>query len=191
MALVVKGYYASNTPNANGNYVEIRARQPGFLAWILSLLKIDPTIVMLVTYNELVYQATTLAGYQKTLVTTGSISSSFYGYHRPIRQTIYIFAFFVMLGFFAERSGSLLAAFLLLVVGAGIAALYYAFNKHVQIGFSEVNGRDYAMVLKRSVIENVEINEDQMKFVADIISTVLRENRNMGNIGAAPLARSA
>ncbi len=39
----------------------------------------------------------------KTLITTGSISSSFYGYHRPIKQTIWIFAFFVMLGLGADR----------------------------------------------------------------------------------------
>jgi hypothetical protein len=185
MTLVVKHFYASTTPNAEGHYVEIAARQSGVWAWILALLKIDPTFLMQVSYNEIVYQATTLAGYRKTLITTGSVSSSFYGYHKPIKEALILLGVFLLMGYGAAKGDSFLAAVLLVLIGVVVAGVYYFLNKKLSIGFSEINGDDYGMLIKRSVIENTEINEEQMKLVADIISTVLRENRNIGNAAAS------
>jgi len=185
MALVVKKFYADTTPNSAGNYVEIEARQSGLIAWVLSLLQIDPTFFMQVSYNEIVYQATTLAGYRKTLITTGSVSSSFYGYHKPIKEALIIVGLSLFFGYSLGKSDNVLAGLFLVLIGLIVAVIYYFLNKKLSIGFSEINGDDYGLLLKRSVIENTEINEEQMKFVADIISTVLRENRNIGNASAS------
>jgi hypothetical protein len=184
MALVVKHFYADSKPNENGNYVEIAARESGLITWFLALIKIDPTYMMFVSYNEVMYQSSNFTGYKKIRVTTGSISSSFYGYYKPWKAAATIFSLFFMASIGIGQAGSIMTALITLLVGFLIAAVYYFLNKELLIGFSEVNGDRYSMVIKRSVIENKEISEVQLKLVTEIISTILKENRNLGKVGS-------
>lgn len=176
MALVVKRWYADTKPNENGNYVEIAAREPGFFAWLLSLFKIDPSFFLNIGYDQVTFEKSNFIGYKKTVITTENISSSFYGYHKPWVKALTIFSVFLGIGAaFADSSAG--TAFVIFVIGLLISVIYYFLNKELMIGFSEMNGDNYALVLKRSVIENKEINEKQMELVIDIILTLIRENK--------------
>ena len=132
----------------------------------------------------MVYQASSLSGYRKTILTTGSVSSSFFGYYKPWKAASAILSFFVV---FALAVGEVkpFAGMILFLIGVGVAAAYYYLNKELLIGVSEINGDDYSLVIKRSVIEGQEIGEEQMKQITDIISRVIVLNRNRA---AAPAA---
>ena len=176
MALVVKRWYADTKPNDNGHYVEIAAREPGFFAWLLSLFKIDPSFFLNVGYDQVTFEKSNFTGYKKIVVTTENISSSFYGYHKPWIKAVTIFLIFLGIGSaFAQSSPG--AAFAIFVTGLLIAVVYYFLNKELIIGFSETNGDDYSLVLKRSVIEGQEINEKQMELATEILLTLIRENK--------------
>ena len=176
MALVIKHWYADTTPNADGNYVEIAARESGLFAWLLALFKIDPSYFMNIGYDQVTFEKSNFSGYKKTVITTENISSTFYGYSKPWVAAASIFIFFLLIAG-AVSQGSGFGAFVIFVIGFVIAIIYYMLNKELLIGFSEMNGDDYSLVLKRSVIENKEINEDQMKMVTNIILTLMRENK--------------
>ena len=179
MSLIVKQFYASPTPNEAGNYVEIVARQGGLLGWIFSIFKIDPTYRMSVSYDELTHEATSFSGFRKSVVTTGSLSSSFYGYHKPYSNALSILSIFLLTAYSFEGLISNTADILICILGFAIAGVYYAVNKELLIGFSEINAKNYAMTIKRSVIEGKEITENDLKLIVEIITTVLRENRNL------------
>ena len=181
MSLVVKHFYVSPTPNQAGNYVEIVARQAGLLGWIFSIFKIDPPYRMNLSYDELIHESTSFSGFRKSVVTTGSLSSSFYGYHKPYSSAISIFSMFLLIAYSFEGLVSNSTNLFICIMGGLIAVAYYILNKELMIGVSELNAKNYILTIKRSVIEGREITEDDLMLVVEIITTVLRENRNLAS----------
>ena len=49
----------------------------------------------------------------------------------------------------------------------------FVFNRLRQIGFTDVTGEDYALVLKRSVIEGQEINEQSLERITQIFVAIV------------------
>jgi hypothetical protein len=170
MALVPKQWYANATPNERNNYVEIWARKSGLIAWFLALIKVDPTYFMSVCHKQVVYQASSLTGYQKIIVPLDSVSSSFFGYHKPWKSSFAIFLIATALGSLViDTSRSTTAGMLTMLAGFVIAVLYYFFNKELLIGITDNTGTRYALILKRAVLGNQEINEQQMELVTKIV----------------------
>lgn len=172
MALVIKHWYADTKPNAAGNYIEISARESGLFAWFLALIKIDPSYFLYVSYDQILFQSSNFSGYKKVFLLTRSVSSSFFGYYKPWKAALAIFTIGFMLGS-TIVSSSAVFGLLTMLIGTGIAAAYYFLNKELLIGFSEMNGDDYALVLKRSIIEGKEIDEKQMELVTSILNTLI------------------
>ena len=172
MSLVIKHWYADTKPNAQGNYVEISARESGLFAWFLSLIKIDPSYFLYVSYDQILFQSSSFSGYKKVFLLTRSVTSSFFGYYKPWKTAATIFAIGFMLGS-AVVQNSAMFGLLTMLIGAVIAAVYYFLNKELLIGFSEQNGQEYALVLKRSIIEGKEIDEKQLELVTNILNTLI------------------
>ena len=172
MALVVKHWYADTKPNAQGNYVEISARESGLFAWFLSLVKIDPTYFLYVSFDQILFQSSNFSGYKKVFLLTRSLTSSFFGYYKPWKAALAIFGVMFMIGS-TVMSSSAFGGLVIILLGLGIAAAYYFLNKELLIGFSEANGDDYSLILKRSVIEGKEINEQQLELVTNILNTLI------------------
>ena len=74
MAYVVKHWEASNTPNQNGEFVNIKGRQEGWISWILSFVGVDPTIHMVVTQKNFLLEARTFWGYARRSIPISRIS---------------------------------------------------------------------------------------------------------------------
>lgn len=174
MALVPKQWYANVKANERSNYVEILARQSGFFAWLLALIKVDPTFFMSISHQRVVYQASNLMGYKKVILPIDSISSSYFGYHKPWFTAISIFVFSIMLGTAVmDATQTAMWGMLAMLIGLVIAVAYYFLNKELLIGITDNNGSSYSLILKRAVIENQEINEQQMELVTRILLTVI------------------
>lgn len=174
MALVPKQWYASTSPNERNNYVEILARKAGFIAWLLALIKVDPTFFMSVGHRQVVYQASNLMGYQKIILPIDSISSSFFGYHKPWKAAIAIFFVSIAIGStIIDATHSAFGGMMAMLIGLIIAVVYYFLNKELLIGITDNNGDRYALILKRSVLDGQEINEQGMELVTRIVLTVI------------------
>ena len=184
MALVPKQWYADANPNERNNYVEILARNSGLLAWLLALLRIDPTYFLSINHRRLVFQTASFTGYRKVIIPIDSISSSYYGYHKPWKQAVGIFFMALLAGGQiitasignardADGPGVLWFGVGIVLLGLLIAVIYYFLNKQLVIGITDNNGADHEMVLKKSVIENKEINEQQMELVTRIVLTII------------------
>ena len=56
MALVIKQWSATATPDSDGVFIHIAGRESGLLSWLLSLIGVDPTTEITVHENKIVFQ---------------------------------------------------------------------------------------------------------------------------------------
>ena len=197
-ALVIKRWKAESKPiDANNNFVSITGRKSGLVAWLLSLLKIDPSTTINVGLDRVEFTSASLAGTASRLIPLQGVCSTYYGYHKPWKASSSIFFLFAFFGLSmamstAER-GSPGNGGLTLVVAATlgliVALVYYFLNRTLTLGFVEHSGVVSGIIFKRSVIENIDINHEQAKAVCVIIQRLIElKERRLHQAGAAATA---
>jgi hypothetical protein len=159
MALVIKKWYASETPNVDGNYVHIIGREAGLLSWVLSIFKIDPITEVEVKENVIKFTSSSLAGKEKRIIPLRSITSTFYGYKKPWQMALAL-TFLLIPVFF---------------IGLIVGPLYYTLNKSLTVAVVEASSWVGSFSYKRSVIEGQNITEDQAYEVIEIIRKVVEK----------------
>lgn len=157
MALVVKKWFASSTPDANGNHVAITGREEGLLSWFLSLIKIDPTTTVEIKSDLVVFTKGSFEGTEHRIIPINSVCSAYYGYKKPWKEAVAI------------------GLALLPVFGIGliVGPLYYFLNKTLTVGIVEVSGWSGGFSFKRSVIEGQNISEKDAEKVIQIIRSLI------------------
>lgn len=153
MALVVKKWYASGTPNEQGAFVHLVGREAGLLSWFLALLGFDPTTEIEVKENIILFSAASLNGKVKRVIPMKSLTSAFYGYEKPLKEAIVLTIVFLPV----------------LFLGLLIGPLYYFLNKKLTVGVVEASGWSGGFSFKRSVIEGQNITEEQAYHVIELI----------------------
>lgn len=99
-AYVVTHWRASNTPDKNGNYVNIVGRGGGIVDYLLTLLKLNPTIQLQASDMRLTFAESSLFGDRNVNTPLAKVTSTIYGWNRPVRASIFLgFLTFVILSF--------------------------------------------------------------------------------------------
>lgn len=181
-ALVIKAWRADVRPiDKENNFVFITGRQSGLVSWLLSLMRIDPTTTIVVGSERISFESASLAGTESRLIPLGGVCSTYYGYHKPWKAAAWIIAFAVFLAFSfgaaAAGGGSQGFAFvtftLITMIGVAIALVYYFLNRTLTLGFVENSGIVSGIRFKRSVIENIEINEHEARAVCILVQHLI------------------
>jgi hypothetical protein len=174
MSLVVKSWRAdSSKQDEDGNFVAIECRQEGIIGFVMNALGIAPTTNIKVGSERVEFTAASLAGYSRKLIPLQGICTTYYGFRRPIREAILIAMVGVFLGGSIISSASGAAGFIILLVGIGLAILYYVLNKKLTLDFVENSGVVSGIQVKRSVIEGKKIEEEDAHRVCQIIQNVI------------------
>mgnify|MGYP005865692313 CR=1 FL=1 len=176
-ALVIKEWKASNQPiDSDGNYIKIIGRAGGLISWFLALLTVDPTTSIKVAQDRVEFSSASLSGTAHRMIPIGSVCSTYYGYHKPWKAALLLFFLF---GFLFNMPGAIASAgnnagisvmgYLFgIVIAVGIALLYYYLSRTLTLGFVENSGAISAIKFKRSVIENVDVNEGQARYMCEV-----------------------
>jgi len=181
-ALVIKAWRADSKPiDQHQNFVRITGREGGLIAWLLSLMRIDPVTTIKVGLDRIEFTSASLAGIESRLIPLQSICSSYYGYHKPWKQALSMWVAFVLVGTsmasaIAEGNGQSAGLMPLLAsaaTGLVAALLYYFLNRTLTLGFVEASGVISGIRFKRSVIENLDINQEQAKRVCVIVQRLI------------------
>ena len=184
--VVVKSWKVSETPIDGQDYcVEIIGRKPGFFAWLSALFGIDPTVRLRVGSKWFEYKKASLAGWETKQIPLRKVSSVFNSYYRPWKKALAVFlSLFVTGGMLIVRMGEMdndfiVAGLITMLVGAVIALLYFFLNRSFVLCIYEVGGRATGGIrFKRSVIENVDINQAKVEEACQIIKRLIEaENR--------------
>jgi hypothetical protein len=204
--IVLRRFHLDENPAARVA-VEISGRASGFVAWVLTLLKLEPDFELAVTNSEFTIRSASLGGTQFTYVPLEKVTSTVCGYQRSILAfafAIYFGIIFVLNlfgGVFFSNSGSetggyMGEAFIALVV-AGIAAGLYFLSKQIVISAETLH--PHGLRFKRSVIENVSIDlPEAIRAIAIINARVLAAQAgytqsvvNSPSAGPAPVSGSS
>lgn len=175
--LVVKTWRVDQSaPDADGAYVKIVGREGGLIAWLLSHMGVDPTTTLTVTGKQIYFSSASLAGTQSRVIPLGSVCSSYYGYYKPWKVALGIIAGFMWVGSSIPQGGAW--AFLtFMLVGIIVAVVYYFLNRRLTLGFVENSGVVNGIMFKRSVIENVDVSEEEAKRVCSIVQTLVESSK--------------
>jgi hypothetical protein len=79
--------------------------------------------------------------------------------------------------FLMSSAGAHGAAGVVFLIGVAIALAYYFLNQTLTLGFIEDSGVPSAIQFKRSVIENLDIDEGQAKTVCIIVQKLIEAKR--------------
>ncbi len=193
-ALVIKEWKAGQGPvDKAGHYVLIRGRKGGLIDWLLALAKVDPVTTVKVDAQRVEFSQASLSGTVYRMIPLEGICSTFYGYHKPwIQALASFFVLWWLLTVLATvvastvfRSGGLaivggLAAF---VVALGAAIVQYVLGRSLTLGFVEMSGAVSSIQFKRSVIENVNVDESQARYICEITQYLIETRRQAASRG--------
>lgn len=177
--LVIVSWRVSNQNDPKVPLVQIRARRPGVVAWMLRLIGIDPTVTFQVQNNVFSYSAASWSGWVSVSVPIRNIESTSSGLYRPWNSALglgiivgailnIILPFFPFLAF----GGSLVTYALSIILGALAGVIYYALNKSLSLYVSTPSGQKFGFTFRRSVIEGQAIDDKAAQHVAAIINYV-------------------
>ena len=185
-ALVIKEWKASNQPiDSDGNYVKVIGRAGGLISWFLALLKIDPTTSIRASESRVEFSSASLSGTEHRMIPLCNVCSTYYGYHKPWKAALLIFFLF---GFIFNIPGaiasvgngmaiSVMGYLLGIVIAIGLALLYYFLSRTLTLGFVEHSGVVSAIKFKRSMIENVDVNEEQARYICEMTQFLIEAAR--------------
>tara|TARA_B110000438_G_C15703259_1_gene602014 strand:- start:111 stop:719 length:609 start_codon:yes stop_codon:yes gene_type:complete len=190
-AMVISEWHVANQPNAQGEFIAIRGRSPGFLSWILSLLGVERGVRMVATAQHIRFQEGDLGGSATKIIHLDKICSTHYGYTKPWKEAFGVIIFLgpilAPIGAAIMANGmqpSLIGGALGVFVSIGIAAIYYAFNKRMSVGLVEMSGIVNQIVFKRSVLEGINLDEQSSAQASDVIQWLMDSART-GSGGVA------
>ncbi|MFZ6742327.1 hypothetical protein ACO0LC_03795 [Undibacterium sp. JH2W] len=173
-ALVIKEWkVGTKAIDDKNNFISITGRQSGLIAWILSLMGVDPTTRILVGLDRVEFTSNSLAGTESRMLPLQGICSTYYGYHKPWKKALSFFAiaFFIASSLMKEQLFT--PAVVVFLAGALIGLVYYFLNRELTMGFVENSGFINGIRFKRSVIENIDVNEEQAKSACVIIQKLI------------------
>ena len=157
-AYVIKSWQASETPDANGNYVHITGRTGGLISWIFNLIGISPTVELKVNSDKISFIEGSWSGLVEYHTPVENVCATLYGFTKPWKEA-------VILGFVLAAA----TYFLLGIPGILIGIIYYFLNKTLTVGFSDMGGRVSHINFKRSIIEGHNVDEHSAAEVCRII----------------------
>jgi hypothetical protein len=178
-ALVLKQWSVKNEVDQAGNYVFITGREGGFIAWILALLGVDPTTSIKVSMKRVEFQQSSLAGTSNRMIPLQGVCSTYYGYHKPWKESLGLFVVLTLLfGYFGMTTNSGGITVFGMLISIVLAIVYYFLNRTLTLGFVENSGVISGIHFKRSVIENVDVNEKQARLVCELTQTLIEKVLN-------------
>jgi len=204
-ALVLKKWHVSNLESTQENqFVDIVGRKSGILAWVLSLLGVDPTTTFTATNTGVTFHEGSLSGAALAFIPFQNVSSLSWGYFKPWKLALIVFipSFIISLMFSIWIGSNIItgrgkeetvigiAIPISVIVGISVSLLYYFLNRLLTVAVTEMAGYTYSIRFKRSIIENVDVNAEQAEQVYKVLRVLLlsaNTNQALQPVAVAPV----
>ena len=160
-----------------GMYVHIETRQPGFNAFLLNLMGLDPTESVTITRGAISMRTSSIKGMNQVTSALTSVGAFLGGYRKPVEYlfaAIFIFFLGLIIDVVTELEWSFIPT-IIATIFALVQILFYVFNKVMYIGFETAGGETYTIFFKKSLIEGVPVDinrvEEAIQLVNDLIGS--------------------
>jgi len=165
-ALVAKEIHVDESQDCQ---VKIVARKSGLISFILALFGIDSTFVLQIYGDRLESQEGSLSGRIKTTIPLTALDTFTGGFTRPIYLlvlAVFLIVLSLVVGFSKDVPGIVV---FLLIAFAGVCVLFYFLRKCLLLGFTTNGANGIVFLLKRSVIEGVNVDEALSDCIIDLV----------------------
>lgn len=169
--------YGSKPVDEQGNYVHIVGRRAGPVAHLLTLLRIDPSVKLLVGLDRIEFREASLSGTHTRMIPLESLSSTFYGYHKAWMSALLLLLLFSIPGVTVALLQDLVVGLGLVVTGMVTGSLQYMLRNTLVLGLQEVGGRVCEIRFRPTTIESVEIDEQQARQVCKVMQRLVDAKR--------------
>ncbi len=176
---VIKYWRCGTKPvDEQGNYVHIVGRRAGSMGTLLTLLRIDPSIKLLIGLDRIELRQASLMGISTRMIPLESLSSSFYGQHKPWKRSLLLLLGFgvLALSVLMDRS-DWVTALSLLVAGVVVATMQYLLHQSLLLGLQEMGGHQSVIRFRPCFLDNVDIDEQQARQVCKIVQRLADAKR--------------
>lgn len=154
--------------NENGPlYVKIKGRKSGLIALLLTLIGVDTTTTFEVYENRIEFTEGSLSGRIKEMIPLSSVSNLGTGYMKPVIWMVLA-----------------IISLLLIVPTFGISILpmlffgfLYFFRKSMLLYAIPNSGSGAVIIFKRSLIENVNISEEDAYKIIALITRLVEKSK--------------
>lgn len=178
VALVLKKFEINENANGDEDCIHIVGRQAGIMAWLLSLMKIDPSTEILCNDQRVEVTQASFFGRQTIHIPMLAVTGIVGGYKKPksLFMTIPIVLIF---GFStAGQTGSIIAAIISIIIAA-IIFVAYILKKEMSLYVQNGGDTLWGLTFKSSVIENVTVDINKVNEVITLITQkTLASRRN-------------
>ncbi len=166
-ALVVKEL----TINRNGpQYVRIRARKGGLVAWLLARLGIDTTTVFDVYENRVEFSEGSLSGRMSQMIPISHVSLLGTGFLKPI--LLFVWGVVFLLAGVSVMGDTIIGGLFAMLLGIGAFALYF-FRRTLVLYAVSTSGAGAILIVKRSLIENVNLTPENAGEIVGIMTQLI------------------
>lgn len=171
-ALVVKALEVNETGPV---YVHIVGRKPGILAWLRSLIGIDPTTTLKVMDNRVEFIEGSMSGQVTHMIPLSSVCNLGAGYSKPFVLLVVAIIMLVIGLITMVASVPACVPLVLILLAICFAAVYYL-KKTLVLFILPLSSMGACIGLKRSVIEGVDLDEATAFRIIDIVSALIEKN---------------
>ncbi len=154
--------------NENGPlYVKIKGRKSGLLAWFLTLLKIDVTTTFEVYENRIEFSEGSLSGRIKEMIPLSMVCNLGTGYLKPVIWMVLAIIFLLLA----------IPTFGITLIFTLLFGFFYFYRKSMLLYAVPNSGSGAIIIFKRSLIENVNLTEEDAYRIIDLITKLAEQNR--------------
>jgi len=187
-------------------YVRIVGRKSGLVSWVLTKFGIDRTVTLTVYERRVEFTEQTLSGHRKRVYPATALSTFESLNLRPFLYLVlapFLFVGMLSLGITAAKNNPFSSGILELggglLFGIVLAALFiflYFINKCMGFQATSHSGVGFYIFIKRSLIENIPLDESDADRIAAIAAHLIEENQKVnafipGSMAPAPPPRQA
>lgn len=167
-ALTLKKFHVNSQATGQEEAVHVIGRQGGILAFLLSLMKIDPVTELKCNDERVEVTQSSFFGRQTIFIPHGAVTGIVGGFKKP--KSLFLTMIFVL--FFGATASVELGAGVLLgaLVISLILFIYYILKKEMALHVQNGGDTLWGLSFKRSVIENVAIDINKVNETIRVIN---------------------
>lgn len=186
-ALVLSKFAVNeDLPKEEPPIIEIEGRKPGFLAFVLTIMRINSSTRLTVTSTDVSFRSGSMFGEITSVMPLSALASAHSGLAKPIERlagavAIFMGAMSTGLGMMASRNAE--AGMAVMVLG-GLVAFFllvsYILSKKMAIFVESSGGATFGLVFKPSIIEGVTVDDVKVRAVVGLIRDLAARSQRKG-----------
>ena len=159
----------------NNEFILIKGRPAGILSWIFTNSKMDEETSLKCTSKKIEIKGSSFWGDNYVLIANNEVASAYCAFQKPM--LLLVFGIIIIV-FGLITSSSVPSATVVLVLLGIILIVYYVLGKKITIVIETNGGSKYGLSFRRSVIENISIDNEKAMKVVELLNAKVIESQN-------------